>query len=105
VWQAVPTKKAAELHAADQNLIEENEAKAKAAKADEGTEQAPEDNTASTEPEVQESKPQAASVSESAKTEKTVAPPADPTPGDKPEPRHLSQQNQKLLARPTCRWT
>jgi hypothetical protein len=79
-----PTRKAAEGHVADQNLIEQNEAKAKAAASNDtlGPQQI-EDviRHTSPQPDGHQSKPEAPKVSESAKSEKAVvASPAEPEP-------------------------
>jgi hypothetical protein len=84
-----PTKKTAELHANDQNVIEENEAKAKKAEsqatelahqAHQITEPA-EGHEAAPDPDVHESNPEPPTASESAKSERP-----EPTPDEKPQP-------------------
>ena len=90
-----PTQKTADLHAKDQNLIEENEAKAKKAEgqatelalqAHETTEPVEGQETAP-DPDIHESKPEPPTASESAKSESP-----EPTPG---------QQPHSLAAQPT----
>jgi len=83
--QRFPTLKAAELHAADQNLIEENEAKAnEAAKAQEAepTEKANEPTETAKEPEV------------------TVAAPAEPEPPTEKKPDESDSKPEPPATQP-----